>query len=413
MDVRSLAIAIALPLTSVAPGALAAPQDASDDGQAPGEAATDDEGAPQPYVPQTEREFLLTLNYCDSYLAVVGEKLITQDDVASLARRPQNLREDPAADADDLTDEEKLALRQQQALGEIVERLLKSEGGKALGYDPVLVDQATGRYYDSQIEEMGGPAAAGRILQESGFTPLTYRAFIGEQLYARFWTDAQTGGGVGPAGRPVADAYVRPGRIHAVYGDIVAEGGVSQRAMIGERRAEATLRPLVLAIPTAGEAEATRERAVAIRASILDGLVTFDRAVNELSPANFRSREDNLRTIPVPLIEDGLREAHGSTPGLDGFVEDISAGDLSPVFEGRQDGVLSYFVIYRVEAVQPATERLPFTDAGVQERLREKLSESRDELRIERGLAGLARSTFVLPDSLRRGLLQRGRAIAR
>lgn len=417
MDPRTLTLLLALPLTSAAATAAqtAPPQGTEGDGQGPDAPAADEaEGPIQPYVPQTEREFLLTYKYCDSYLAVVGEELITQGDVAALAQNPDRLSEDPAADGDDLTDQEKQALRQERALVDIVERLLKAEGGKALGYDPVLVDQATGRYYDSQIEGWGGPVAAGNVLKEAGFTPLTYRAYIGEQLYARFWTDARTGRGAGPAGRPVADSYVRPGRIHSIYLDIVAEGGVEQRAMIGERRALATLRPLVLAVPAPGEQEATRTRAVAIRANILDGLVTFDRAVNELALPEFRSREDNVQTIPVPQIDAVLREAHGAAPGLDAFVDGLSAGDLSPVFEGRgSNGALSYFVIYRVEAVQPATERLPFTDPGVQERLREKLRESRDELRIERGLAGLARSTFVLPDSLRRGLLQRGRAIAR
>lgn len=423
MDLRTPAIALALVAHAWAAPAVA-PQEAADgrgapDDQGAGDGQAEEAPAPggppelRPYLPQTEREALLALKFCDCYLAVVGDELITQDEVARLASDPDNLEVDPAADDPDAPKEEKRRKRQEQALGQIVEQRLKSEGGQNLGYDPVLVEQMTTRFYEGQIARMGGPAAAGPQLSEFGFTPLTFKAYLGEQLYRRSWESAQTGDGPGPAGRPIADAYVRPGQIYSIYRDIVDEGGPGQRALIGETPAQATLRSFFLPVPAPGEQEATRERAEAVRFNIIEGIVTFDQALNELAPPGLRSGDQLLRTLPVESLAERLMDAHGAMPGVDEFVEGISVGDLSPVMEGRVEGRLNFFVIYRVDRVEAATERLPFTDPGVQERLTEKLREARDELRIERGLARLARSTFVLPDVLRRSLLQRGRSIGR
>ncbi|MEO1698213.1 MAG: hypothetical protein AAFU73_13020 [Planctomycetota bacterium] len=387
----------------------AAPDGAGADESADDPAPT----APPTFVPRTDVERQLYFSFTDNYVAVIGNELITQSEVLALSRTLRE-DEDPTVGRDNLSPEKALELRFSAALEKVVEQRLKASGGRNLGFEPEFVDQARRRAVESQIQRMGGAARAGAALEQSGFDARSFEEMIGERLFSQVWEDARTGRGLGPGGRRVVDPYVRPGRLYAFYRDSARSNNREARALLGEREEQIVLQRLLIAVPSPGEEAKTVQNAEALRTAVLNDVVEFDQAIAEYAAPQARGKESEFPALPRQALETQLARLHGAPEALAAFFEGAHAGDLSPVFEGRSpQGLLDYVVVYRVARVQGATTRLPFVDPGLQQRMTEKLAEKASELQVERGLAGLARSTFVLPFDLRRELLDRGRRVAR
>ena len=365
------------------------------------------------YAPKTQREKELFFRYTDNFVAVIGDDLITQSEVLSLTR---NLRpeDDPTTGREDLSQERALQLRFNTALERTVERRLKASGGRNLGFDPDFVARVLQNQVQRQIEGLGGAAEAGEGLRQGGYDVRSYEEALSDRLFVQVWEDAHTGHGAGPSGRAIVDNYVRPGRMFAFYRDSSRSTRREARELVGQRDEQVVLRQLILVAPSAADADLTLRQADALRTGIEGGVIEFEQAVSEYAPPTARGADSLTMPLPMDGAIASLAKLHGAADEVEGFFKGAGPGDISPVFEVRQpSGVLDYAAIYRIERIVPATARLPFLDPGLQGTLNETIREKSAELEIERGLAGLARSTFVFPGELRGDLIQRGRRVAR
>lgn len=367
-------------------------------------------------------EEILRAFYSDSMVAVVGEDLVTDQEVTNYVRQG-NLEEDPADLYPDASDQEIRALRYEAALRAIIDERLKTIGGRNLGFDAELVQRAVEGQVESFIEGRGGAQLAAQAMQRMGITRDELRRIYERRMLGTSWEATVTGRGPGGTGRFVVDNFVRPGQRHARYQELLrvnvrAPGAREAREeverVVGKTPGQVTLRQFPVVPRGADDLERARETLEALRTNILAGVLDFEEMLLQVAPPDFRGEQGYVRGIAAVDLPRLLALQHPeSAEALAGFLEDPEPGDLTPVLPMVRGGRVVAFTIYRVESYQPATEAQPFTDRGVQRRLVKLIQEERSDVAVRRGLARLARSTYVAPPLVQDWLLQRGRVEAR
>ena len=380
----------------VAPSACApAPQRA--DSQQP-EESPDEEF----WSPRTPREQELAARYGDWNVAVVGDQLVTRTEVREFLRDPSF--EDPGlelpADTDPLRLQE---IRLLAAVEQTIRQELKIQGGLNQGYDPELVQRAVQAAFDNQLAVRGGAVKLGQWLSGIGFDATALRELLKKRLLAQFWMDAVTGRSTGAAGRIYVDSYVRPGALQARYDLLMESPDPALGELIGRRAAELSLRRLVISSEKEGSEKRASDLAGATREFLLTGGGSFDELVEEYAPENQKGEASRL---PVREAEATriFQKIHPG-PVMPDFLEAAVPGKVSPVIRFDAGGGAIFFIIYQLESRTEAAEALPFDDLKMQAQLREAISTETRELRIERGLSALARTTHVLPVEARRALI--------
>lgn len=360
------------------------------------------------HVPRTDLEIALTQRFSDFSVAVVGGELITRNDILSLLSDDRSLENDPTEGRDDLTPEERLELRSGAALEQVIDRQLKTRGGRNQGYSPEQLAAQKAAYFEGKVAELGGEVKAAAKFAGWGFTPESYQDYMGELLLANLWEGSTTGRLPGPAGRRIVDNFVRPGQMYARYGALATSRNPEHRELVGSSPARVTLSKLVLPVPSVAETRETRANAETFRENVIKGVVEFDQLINRFAAPRYRG-DKSRETLDTAGLAPALARLHpGSPADVEAFTANLQVGDLSAVMPIQNGANVDGYVIYRVEEVVAERAAEPFVDLSLQERLLESMREEASEERIRRGLAFLARTTHVEPEEFKSMLVQRG-----
>lgn len=404
----------------LAAGPLAVHAGAQATGQGPGSpeaggqpAVNDEPGAPAAakpmgYAPRTERERFLEQRYGDHHVAVVGDEIITRSDVLThLARAdPQD---DPTAGIEGLTDMQRLEARYLAALEELLDAKLKTQGGENLGFDPELIERAANSAFQNQIERWGGQQKATEVLKGMNFTPTRLKEYYRDRMLGQSWEATMTGDGPGPTGRAIQDAYNRPGELFARYRELASSRRPDDQEKVGKTEGKVTIQEFLMAVRSPEKVAESEQFVATLKANVAEGILTFEQAVNQYAAPNFRGEASFTRNAPAaPLGKALVRKHPGYEASIAKFLSSPSAGDLSEVMPIIINGRTEAFGLYRVVESAAPTALTPFVDLQLQLRLEKELRDAQSELRVDRGLAELVRSTYVAPLDLRRELLRRG-----
>ncbi|MEM6674966.1 MAG: hypothetical protein AAF726_19105 [Planctomycetota bacterium] len=360
------------------------------------------------FVPRTPLERALAERFGEHAIAVVGDDLITRDEVLRFIAASPDF-EDPAEGLPDLPPERVMELRVNAGLRQMIEQKLKVEGGRNQGYEPEMLAQIQKNFFEQKIAEFGGESQANRLLAEQQMTPNDFREMLGKRLLSQFWQDAVTGRSVGPTGRRFVDPYVRPGTLYSRYRTYVKSRDLRLGEIVGKSPERVVLGRLVLAAKGGdpGAVEKAKGLADAIRTNIESGVLTFDDAILQYAATNFRGPMSRIE-FPARTLEAELTKLH-PTFDAGSFLGTSSNGTLSPVLRVDLPDSDPVFVLYRFEERLAPKAADSFLDLELQQRLKRSIEEEESDVRIARGLGELVRRTYVAPDSIRDALLQGGR----
>jgi hypothetical protein len=271
---------------------------------------------------------------------------------------------------------------QERAINEIiggqVNGLLKSQGGRDLGFDPAFVQRYVREDLERQEERAGSAGLLGDQLSRWGLDSGEFHESREAGIHAHLWEGSVTGRLPGPGGRQHVDRYVRPGRLHFEH---------ARNQDLG-LPVTVVLQELVVDAQRVGDLRDAERQAVDLRERILLGEDFGEVAVEaEAAP------EDTRGMLP-PLPQERLLSVEGVAP----FLESAAPGDLSEVMPVRdpQSGVLrGYRLLKLISRDRP--EPPSFLDGDFQRHLTERIQEERDLAREDEALAKLRDAAYVWP----------------
>ena len=389
----------------LSPALASLPQDTD---SAPPEA--DQPKVPSRWVPTTDLEKQLYDQFSDFHVAVVGEEIITRFDVFGWLGSPQF--EDPTVDQPDLSPQERRAYQTTAALTQLIEQRLKIQGGRSQGYEEELIASELNGTFRRQIERLGGAQNAAARFKRMGITPQEYKDLLGEGLMASLWERSITGQMPGATGRISVDSFIRPGKQWARYREYVESGRDEDNAIVGKaRNGKLSIQRIVLLVNPGGKPAADVKAEVeTLRSRIVDGVLTFEEAIQNFAPPDMQGDQSIVRdALTKPLSQLFQEQYTTQIDAVKAFVEEAPAGEISPVLEYNVAGPPQAYVLLKVVGRTQATEALPFTDLGVQTRIRELMTKEASEVRVSRGLAELVQTTHLAPERLRTDFLANGR----
>lgn len=358
------------------------------------------------YVPKTRREMVLAQLFGDHHVAVVGGHVITRAEVFGTL---ENNEYDPTEGQADLSDQEIFERKFSAALEQIIDQQLKTQGGRLMGFDQELVRGLVDAQFQRWIDRQGGPQRATERLSSFGFTPAGFKEFLKERTLARTWEETMDGRGLGSSGRKDVDNYVRPGELAAYYRNYIASGDPEVQKVVGLSRGSISLQQLLVAVPAPGEGEATRERMVAYRDNLESGVLDFDALVQTTADPNARGEDSYTRDLLPGVVARELARIHpNQATEIEEFLDDPEPGDLSPVCPIERNGLVEGYALYRIVSWEDPSPPLPFVSLELQKALEKAIKEQEAEVRVDRALARLARTTHISPDWIRQALIGRG-----
>ena len=365
-------------------------------------AETDIQGE-EPWSPRTPLELELCQTYSDWHFAVVGDEILTQQDI----RRAMQGLEDPAlSPASNLSPEELLGRQVMEGAVALTTEELKVQGGQNQGFDPELIQRALASEFSRQVASRGGPVAFSDVLSRSGADADSFRQVLRRRLLGQLWTDAVTGRSAGATGRVYVDSYVRPASLYRRYRELLARPNARDAEEIGRQPAMVSMRRLVISSQQERSEQRALELAEACRLALLNNTATFDDLVNQYAPEGLKG---DLSRLDITQLQAArmLGDLHPG-PSSAEFLASAAPGDLSPVlgYMGAQGEV--YFALYRLEGRAEATEATPFGDLELQSTLRQALLEENRDLNVRRGVSELARTTCVSDRQLKDLLIRTG-----
>ncbi|HTF90821.1 MAG TPA: hypothetical protein VK843_20540 [Planctomycetota bacterium] len=258
--------------------------------------------------------------------------------------------------------------------------LLEIQGGKDLGYDPVMISRFVEKRFEDQIEMMGSLTKLAEALKAEDLNSTVRREEIEAGVYRKVWTFSVTGLGAGPGGRVSRDQFVRPGLAQFNQREAV-------RSQDSERTVSLTQILMLFGNPVApGAAERIKAQLEDLRARIENG-----EDMGELAEqvGNAPKGSHGLARYPV----EGLRKSYAE---VSGFLGTAKLGDLSPVLPVIEKNHQVGWILIRLEEFKlPAVEGFdtPANQQGWIEGQRRRIK----NLRIREGLMELARSAYVWP----------------
>lgn len=265
-----------------------------------------------------------------------------------------------------------------EIVGRSVDDLLRTQGGKDMGFDNAQVQRIVSDFIDRREEAAGSIGTLGDELSKYEMDSGAYHQDTESYVYSSLWVRSVQGRDAGPGGRNYVDRYVRPGRLLFEY-----------ELNKGRLAREATVRLQEIAVDAAliGDTREARELADRLHRLILAGEDFGEVGVNSGLVAK------ETRGVLEPIEERALM----NVPGLDSFLPGARPGDVSPVLPVRtRDGVLRGFRIVKLlERDRP--EAPPFQDQGFQKELTERIQEIRDQVRERGALDELMEAAYVWP----------------
>lgn len=326
----------------------------------------------------------------DGVVAVVGEDVITFSELRYAVLRAA--RSGARADPD-------------QILNDQVLRLLKTQAGQDMGYDPELVADLLEGRMDWIVDKQGGAVKASAWLKDAvGMRPDQLEDYYRRELYAQSYEGSLTGTQPGVDGRVSVDRYIRPGQKHAAYQLIATSTDPAERQKIGAVPERVVLQELILPLDAHGGQRATIELATALRDAALGG-----EDFGQLVLLHGAAKENRGLTaeLPVPSLAQVSASRHG-TDELARFAADAEVGAISTPLVGRAlNSERQAVFIYRLDQRLPAEPPRPYVSLETQRALTADLEKALDHLRLAVGIERLRETTYVwLPD------LDRGRPAA-
>lgn len=366
----------------------------------------------QPERPSLDSTGALQFALGDGVVAVVGRELIRRDDVLSASQNRTFLARVPGLTDDVQSRDPNVRNRgYTTVLFELVVDQLKTVGGRNQGYAPELIQAILDRRVEDLQRRFGGAVGASDALRGGGFDPQSYARYNESNLLRRTWEDSTVGRAPGPDGRLTRDRFVPPGIMQLEYETRLRSARSEERATLGERPQRWVLQQVVLGIGAYKGPEAAREVADVIQSEVGAGKITMESAARQFTRPAERADQWQIEPLTEEQLQAYSRANYGdgalaawAVGAADGAVSEpfvFSAPDANGKLLARA------LVVYRVAEIMPATGRLDFEDAGLQQQLRAEVQKAWDRTRTDRGLLDLLEATYVWQPELREALLKR------
>ena len=314
----------------------------------------------------------------DGVVAVVGEEVITFSELRYAVMRAA--RSGAKADPETI-------------LNEQVRRLMKTQAGQDMGYDPELVEELLQGRMEWIVDKQGGAVKASTWLRDAvGMRPDELEDYYRRELYAQSYEGALTGTQPGVDGRVGVDRYIRPGQRHAAYELIATSADPAEREKIGAVPERVVLQELILPLDTHGGQRATIELATALRDAALGG-----EDFGQLVLLHGAAKENRGLTapLPVPSLVQVSANRHG-TDELARFAGDADVGAVSePLVGGALNSERQAVFVYRLDQRIPAEPPRPYVSRETQKVLTEDLEKALDRLRLAVGMERLRETIYV------------------
>ena len=368
-------------------------------------AAVQDDGPGPPPPPAVERRATLqdvqleVLRRSDAVIGVAGDELVLQGDLYALIRWHPDLTQYRDAVLAGAASEDR-ALH--EALKLQCRSLIRVQAGRALGFDPERVEEVTDRFFEEQVERLGGPRAFHAEMSRGFGTAEAFRAQVRDKILGDAWEDSVAGRAAGATGRAAVDRYISPGQLREFYLECLRSQNPEERALVGMEPERVQLQYIVI--------DAAQEDAEVL-ARTIRGQVE--------QGADFAVLIEN-HGVRVPGVEDGMlrpttldtlrvigRQNHGDAQLYD-FARQAPVGALLGPLETAGQGGARGWSVYRLVERLPAQGARPFLDRATQKRLRAYLQERLDEVRVRAAFAEELADAFVRPGDLKEFLLQQG-----
>jgi len=396
---------VSLLASVLAAGLVAAPPVLGQSPTPPPPSAPDETDRPGP---SAELEFALG----DGVVAVVGRHLIRRNDV--LAAFEGGYFESVLPELGDLRRATDPGLRRrglEKVLIEMLRDHLKTEGGRLQGFGQDAIDAMVDRRIADLQRDYGGAAGASERLRGSGYDPASFGRRHEEMILRVTWERMATGRAPGPLGRVNTDRFVPPGLLALQYQNLASSPRAEDRATVGETPRRYVLEQTILGLAEYRSVERAQEVAERIRAEILAGGLTMERAAREFTLPQERVQDWRIDPLSEPQVRALARSRFDGTE-MAAWVLGAAPGDVSPpllLSLPGPGGALRprALVVMRLAEVLPPQPARRFEDQGLQAELTRSIQADWDEARVEQGLYELLEATYVYPPQLKADLLRK------
>ncbi|MFT5050676.1 MAG: hypothetical protein ACI8QZ_002078 [Chlamydiales bacterium] len=315
----------------------------------------------------------------DGVAAVIGDEIVTYGEI-------EYLRQDQASQGRTVERGEILDLR--------VRELLKAQGGRTLVVDRELVQLQLDSRWKDEVERQGGATKMSESLASAGYTPKRLRNYWRDGIYAQVWESSVTGAGVGSAGRPVVDRYIRPGQALGFHRILARSANPLDRARVGGRPAQAVIQQLVLPVSEYGGLDDTRTFGRELAQLASSGGSDFGDLVARYGARGNRETRGQGAPISMEDMEQLSVTRHRSRALLD-FVDETDPGGISePILGWKLGSDVQAIFVYKLIERLPPREAKPYTDPEVQKELERELMAQFDKVRVDIALQEAFRSSF-------------------
>lgn len=281
------------------------------------------------------------------------------------------------------TDTEKRAA-EAHILGENVKKRLRVQAGANLGVDEKLIDARVAESLEQMKRRENGSVGLSKFLASRDVAGPDVRRILRDDIYEQIYRDGVTGDAPGPLGRVIADQYVRPGSLLLLYQQAIdrpAEMDALEGA-VGRVR----FQQIVFDVEAAGGPEAARGLAQALLGRIAAG-----EDVAALAREHGGGSGDGVTDVEEARLRDLF-------PDIAAFTDSAEPGQVSEPIETSSRGKTTLRI---VRFVDRQAARVPdFSEAKVQETLRERAKQRLEQYRLESGYGALLRSSYVWPPEL-------------
>jgi hypothetical protein len=268
-----------------------------------------------------------------------------------------------------------------ETLDGLVQIELEVQAGEDLGVAADQIERAARRLVEDQRQEKGAVDLAA-ALEEEGLSSLDAAESNRAELHRYAWLGTVRGtlGRENLTGRrPTRDRFVRPGELRAIYD--VNRDDLGKPVVV-------QFQLMVFLAEASGGLEAARTLAADYRERALEG-EDFGLLMSESSGGR----------QPVDFLSDPL-EVDGLATEIQGFARAGQVGDVSeviPLLDRQSTREIGYRVL-RIAIKEEGAPPPPFSDARLQERLRELFTRRRDEEWLAGARAELRRASPIWID---------------
>lgn len=308
----------------------------------------------------------------DGVVAQAGDAIVTR---SQLDRYAQRLLDRVGQDPRSLSDEERAELFGTSIYREMLTNL-EVQAGQDLGLAAADVDRLVrAAQRDQRLDKGAGNFSD--LLRDDGLDAIDWEQSQRRLFYRRAWQDHVLGKAGFGAPRPRREAFVRPGKLFAIY----------------RSESEALARPeqiqfQEILVPVQNDdPEGTLLEMERLREDLMSGRVEYDLVASQLNRPEVAERKGLSELLPAKALLD---------PMIREFAIGAELGEISEVLpiEVRRDEnsepELRFFRLLKLVQRLEGEPAPPYSDANLQDRLRDRIG----EIDAERLLDGNQRRLF-------------------